>query len=168
MTGQPTQKDARTGAQEALLATEPARKRGSANDYTDAERVSGALIAAIIGPRKAAHRLDVPERTIYDWLSKFGGPAALRDGTRDALAAHQYGVALLACEALVRKMEADEAPFEQLLEVVRILGVAGAKPIKEGESAAPVLFQINVGDGKAPEVFDIPREDPRAHPTAAD
>ena len=164
MTGNKTQAQTRTPARDAITTTAD-RPRGSRHDYTDAERVSAALLAVIIGVKATSERLDVPENTLYSWLKAFGGPVALRDATRDVLAAHQYGVALLACEHLARRLQSgEELPFDQVVQAVQLLGVGGARPLREGEKGAdtpaPVQVMFNIGSEARPELVTVAPTDP--------
>ena len=153
--------DALTAGIDVAYGSEGGRNHTS---YTDAQRATGALIATLLGLRTAARRLDVPERTLYDWLKAYGGLTALRDAARDTLAAHQYAVAVLACERLVERL--DDASIEQLLDVVRLLGVVGARPRGEAAdvepgAATPILVQFNVAsDGKPAEIISVPPSPP--------
>ncbi len=139
-------------------ATDPANAGRVVATYTDAERTVAVTVATLIGIREASRRLDVPDRTLRTWCADFGGLAALRAAAGDAVRTHGYAVVVLACEELVKRM--GDASLEQLLDVVRLLGVTGAAPrgtddADDVPATAPVLVQFNVGDGKPPDVIAV-------------
>ena len=145
--GQNTQDDARTPGAAALAVVNDS---GGTREYSEAEKVTTALLATLVGVAKAARQRDIPASTIYDWLSQMGGVEAMRKAASDTLASTEYAVAIEVCQEIRNRL--GDMSEKGLLDFLRLANVGARGPADDqdapsGQPTAPILIQFNNGRG---------------------
>ena len=127
--------------------------------YTELDRVTGLMLASLIGATEAAKELGFPRRTMYLWAEQIGGIAQLTEQSRSVLGHTMYATALEACRQLRAKFASMSGP--DLITALKALSVgvlATSDGLPAQQSAANVV-QILIGDKDHREVIEVNRPD---------
>lgn len=138
------------------METLPARP---VNSYSELDRAVCILVATVTSPPEASELLDIPIRTVYDWLAKSGGIAELKDNARTVLGHSMYGTALLVCKQLREKLV--DMDTEQLIQALKALSAGAIAPLmapnQQATAQAGAFLKIQFGDGPNAELIEVPR-----------
>ena len=145
--------------------------RGRYRQYAEHEKQAAMTLAVEHGVSKAATLLEMPERTLAEWMKSAGGLAAIRQVSREASLGAMRGAVSAISEALRLKAAAGELTAKQLLEahlghvdaaaVVAKAQVSGRTDGPSAQAAAHILVQIR-NDAGGVDLIEVPRDRPGA------
>ena len=138
------------------------RKGHKRRKYTELDRITGLMLASLIGATEAAEELGFPRRTMYLWAEQIGGIAQLKEQSRSMLAQTMYATALEACRQLrIKFATMDGSQLTAALQAlsVGVLSTPESQLAQSGAQPANVV-QILIGDKDHREVIEVARSNP--------
>ena len=133
----------------------PGRQRRQS--YSEIERTTALMTAALVGVAKASEDLGIPKRTIYQWIDEAGGIGPMSDAAHAALGATQFGTALGVCAELDRRLPS--MSVKELLAAMKVLSAGAAKSyVEDAGPAAKKPIQVVIQE--TGEVIDLDRAIP--------
>ena len=137
------------------LDPNPKPKRKRRQSYSEIERTTALMTAALVGVKQASDDLGIPKRTIYTWFDEAGGYGPMRDAARTAIGATMFAAAMVVCVELIERIPSMDV--NQLLEVLKVLTANAPKSLAEGsgQGGAAATKPIQVVFQETGEVIDL-------------